>query len=214
MSNRVIRAVSKSLSCHLPKRKSVQEWLADLPAHRHDERFARLCSAGVVDNVRKTSGELLDLLPKRDVCPASLQEKDGMSGSFPRHHLVRIASDGDISGEDDPTALAGQLLHPFHVRCLFLEAITQVDHFVFTDDKLVETTSQLWREIIVEEESQAARRVSYSIASRTSRSETSNQWLTVSTDPLVLTLRASTRVGTPERAALGWPKLRFGLITT
>jgi len=137
-----------------------------------------------------------------------------MPGPFPRHHLMRIASDGDVSGEDNPAALSNQLLHPFHIRCLFLETITQMDNFMFTDHKLVETTGQLWREIIVEEESQAARRVSNSTASRTSPSETSNQWLTASTDPLVLTLRASTRVGTPERAALGWPKFRFGLITT
>jgi len=168
----------------------------------------------VIDDVGKASGELLDLLPKRDIRPAGLQEKDGMSGRFPRHHLMRIASDGDISGEDYPTALAGQLLHPLHIRCLFVEAITQVDNLVFTDHKLMETTGQLWREIIVEEESQAARRISNSTASRTSLSETSNQWLTASSDPLVFTLRESTRVGTPERAALGWPKFRFGLITT
>jgi hypothetical protein len=58
---------------------------------------------------------------------------------------MRIASDGNISGKDYPTALAGQLAHPFHIRCLFAEAITQVDDFVFINDKLVETTGQLCR---------------------------------------------------------------------
>src|SRR2546429_7713717 len=74
---------------------------------------------------------------------AGLQEKDGMPGRFPRHHVMRIGSDGDIPGEDYPTALAGQLLYPFHVRRLFVEAITQVDNFVFTTHKLVEATGQL-----------------------------------------------------------------------
>src|SRR5213079_1270809 len=85
-----------------------------------------------------------------------------------------------------------------------------MDDLMFAKNELMKTASQLGREIVVEKESQAARLVSNSTASRTSASDTSNQWLTVLMDRLVLTLRASTRAGTPECAALGWPKLRFG----
>src|SRR5205814_1762440 len=88
-----------------------------------------------------------------------------------------------------------------------------MDDLMFAKNELMETARQFGREIVIEKESQAARRVSNSTASRTSPSDTSNQWLTASTDRFVLTLRASTRVGTPERAALGWPKLRLGSST-
>jgi hypothetical protein len=73
------------------------------------------------------------------------------------------------------------------------EAVTQVDDLVFADDKLVETTSQFWREIIVEEESQAARRVSNSIASRTSFFVFFNSWVLASNNALFFELLVCTR---------------------
>ncbi len=47
-----------------------------------------LRAARVLNDVGKASGELLDLLPKLDVRPASLQEKYGVPGSFPRFHFM------------------------------------------------------------------------------------------------------------------------------
>lgn len=58
------------------------------------------------------SGELLYLLPEFDVRPAGLEEGDSMPGSFPRDHLMRIASDCNVAGEDDRAAsLANCCIH-------------------------------------------------------------------------------------------------------
>ncbi len=65
--------------------------------------------------------------------------------------------------------------HPLDVRRLLAEAVAQMDDLMFAENELMETASQLGREIVVEKESQAARRVSNSTASRTSASDTSNQ---------------------------------------
>ena len=72
--------------------------LRDLAVYCHDEGFARICLPGATDNVGKAAGEFLDLLPKRDVRPAGLQEEDRMSGRFPSFHLMRITPDGDVPG--------------------------------------------------------------------------------------------------------------------
>jgi hypothetical protein len=50
-----------------------------------------------------------------------------------------------------------------------------VDDLMFTENELMKTARELCREIVIEKESQAARRASNSIASRTSLAATSNQ---------------------------------------
>ena len=77
-----------------------------LAIHCYDECVARLCPARVINDVRKASGKLLDLLPKSDVRPAGLQEKYDMTSRFPSRDLVGIAANRHITGKNYPTAFA------------------------------------------------------------------------------------------------------------
>lgn len=97
--------------------------LADLSIHCHQKRIAGLGPARAVDNVGKATGKLLDLLPKFDVGPASLEKKDRVPRSFPRFDFVRIAADRDISGKDHPAGLIRELFHPVRVRSVLAETV-------------------------------------------------------------------------------------------
>src|ERR1043166_2693770 len=81
-------------------------------------------------------------------------------------------------------------------------------------DEDVQAFGELRRKVFVEEDPQAASFCSNSAASRTSSGCTSNQRATISTDLFAARLRASTWVGTPDFATVGWPKLRTGSTTT
>lgn len=67
----------------------------------------RLRPARSVDDVGKATGKFLDLLPKADIGPTGFEKKYRVAGGLPRLYFVRVASDGDIPGQNDPAAFAG-----------------------------------------------------------------------------------------------------------
>lgn len=129
---------------------------------------------------------------------------------------MRVLPDCDVAGQDYPVALVCEGAHPINIRRVGSEPVTQVYEFVISDNKLVEPASDARGNVVVDEESHAASNpASNSVASRTSSGATSNQRATDSTEPaLAFTLFASTRVGTPERETVGWPRFLSGSTTT
>ena len=82
------------------------------------------------------------------------------------------------------------------------------DRIAVSAGKRVKRPRESWRQVLVEQKPQAARRISNSTAWRTASGSTSNHLATVSIDPSALTASARMAVCAPPWSMIGCPNWR------
>ena len=128
---------------------------------------------------------------------------------------VRALRDSKITADDDPVALRSKPADPLHVGCIAREHVREMhDRIAVIAHESLNGPGEPRRQIVVKKEPHAARCSSKSSASRTDLTSVSNQRATCAVDPLASTARASTAVGMPRLAMIGWPNARCGSRTT
>jgi len=110
----------------------------------------------MLDDFGETFCELIRLFPKREISPARLEKEDSVTRFFPSFDFMRIPTDRDVRSDDDQILFFGQNSHPHGVLDIRKKLVAQMDDMMLWLDHLVESMSELDREIIVEEELHAA----------------------------------------------------------
>jgi hypothetical protein len=88
--------------------------------------------------------------------PSWLEKEHCVTRLFPGFDFMRITTDRDVRSDDDQILFFGQSSHPNGVLDIRKKVVSQMDNAMVGRNHLIQSVSELNREVVVEEKLHAA----------------------------------------------------------